>query len=448
MKKVTGIIVLLSVLIGIGCKKNDGPAVQPINIIVKALYDTASGNYSFPLNGITIKIKNQLNASELTQASDNNGLAIFNNVSAGVYNIEASIAIKKAQYEAITGLPLDQDSVVFNAAVNNTMLNNTTNNTVELKLQFGTIGDWVIKQVYYAGSHTTNGGSFRDQFIEIYNNSNTVLYADSMYFAEVMGSNTVNPDYTKGYYVNDGSLKGQFDWNKSIGMPANSNAVENYIYAKSLFRVPGNGTTYPIQPGQSFIIAQTALNHKAPYTSTTGTTISIKDPTLSVDLSGAEFEVYLGNIIPNPFNSDIDNPGVPNLAVLSYSARDLVLDNPGRDGYAIFKTNADIPTAWKKYPNPTITAIIAETDLHYQIPNTLVIDAMETQHATPANRVPKRLVGTLDAGAYNVPGGQYSSQSAIRKTAKTVSGRKILMDTNNSTNDFDYLDKASPKGFK
>lgn len=448
MKKVSGIVIFFSILIAIGCKKNDGPAVQPINIIVKALYDTTSGNYSFPLNGVTIKIKNQLNSSELTQPSDNNGLAIFNSVSAGVYNIEGSIAIKKAQYESITGLPLEKDSIVFNAAVNNVMLNNTTNNTVELKLQFGKIGDWVIKQLYYAGSHTTNGASFRDQFIEIYNNSNTVQYADSMYFAEVMGSNTVNPDYAKGYFVNDGPLKGQYDWNKSIGMPANSNAVENYVYAKSLFRVPGNGTTYPIQPGQSFIIAQTALNHKAPYTSTTGTTISIKDPTLSVDLSGAEFEVYLGTIIPNPLNSDIDNPGVPNLAVLAYGARDLVMDNPGRGGYAIFKTNAEISTAWKKYPNPTVASIVADTDLHFQIPNSVVIDAMETQHGTPSSRVPKRLVGALDAGTYNVPGGQYSSQSAIRKTAKTVSGRKILMDTNNSTNDFDYLDKANPKGFK
>lgn len=448
MRKVIGCIVLMTVLVGIGCKKNDGPAVQPINIIVKAIYDTASGNYSFPKEGITVKIKNLLNSSELTQATDNSGLAIFNSVSAGVYNIEAGITIKKAQYEAITGLPLDKDSVVFNAALSNTTLNNATNNTIELKLQFGKIGDWVIKQVYYAGSHNTNGAIYRDQFIEVYNNSNTVLYADSLYIMEVMGSNTANPNYSTGYYINDGTFKGQYDWAKSIGMPANSNAVENYVYAKSLYRVPGNGTTYPIQPGQSFIMAQTAINHKAPYTSTTGTTISIKDPSLTVDLSGAEFEVYLGNVIPNPLNSDIDNPGVPNLTPLTYFGRDWLLDNPGRDAFAIFKTTVDIPTAWKRYPNPSVTAIDATTDLYYQIPNSVLIDAMEIQHATPSSRVPKRLVGTLDAGAYNVPGGQYSSQSAIRKTAKTVSGRRVLMDTNNSGNDFDYFERADPKGFK
>ncbi|NII28094.1 DUF4876 domain-containing protein [Pseudoflavitalea sp. X16] len=448
MKKVSGIIVLLSILAIVSCKKNDGPSVQPINIIVKAIYDTTSGNYSFPLNGITIKIKNQLNSSELTQSSDNNGLAIFNSVSAGVYNIEATISIQKAQYETITGLPLDRDSVVFNASLSNIMLNNSTNNTLELKLQFGKIGDWVIKQVYYAGSHTTNGAVYRDQFIEVYNNSNTVLYADSLYIGEVMGNNTANPNYATGYFINDGPFKGQYDWSKSIGMPANSNAVESYVYAKSLYRVPGNGTTYPIQPGQSFVMAQTALNHKAPYTSSTGTTISIKDPTLTVDLSGAEFEVYVGNVISNPLNSDIDNPNVPNLVPLTIFGRDWLLDNPGRDAFVIFKTAADIPADWKKYPNPTVTAIDANTDFHYQIPNTLIIDAMEVQHATPSSRVAKRLVGTLDAGAYNVPAGQYSSQSAIRKTAKTVSGRKILMDTNNSTNDFDYFEKANPKGFK
>jgi hypothetical protein len=449
MKQVFGILVVLVVLVFVGCKKNDlGPTVQPINIIVKSVYDTASGNYTFPLTGIKVKIKNQLNSSELAQSSDNNGLAIFNSVSPGVYNIEATIAVQKAQYESITGLPLSTDSVVFNATLTNTTLNSSTNNTVELKLAFGKIGDWVIKQIYYAGSHTTNGALYRDQFVEVYNNSNKVLYADSLYVAEIFGSNTVSPDYTKGYYINDGALKGQYDWTKALGMSAGIGAVDKFTYIKSLYRVPGNGTTYPIQPGQSFVIAQTALNHKAPYTSTTNTTISIKDPSLTVDLSGAEFEVYLGNVISNPINSDIDNPGVPNLAVLTYFGRDWVMDNPGRDAFAIFKTSVDIPTAWKKYPDPSVAAIDADTDLHYQVPNSAIIDAVEIQHSTPSSRVPKRLISTLDAGAYNVPGGQYSSQSAIRKTAKTVSGRKILMDTNNSTNDFDYFERATPKGFK
>lgn len=448
MRKIIGFIVLATVLISIGCKKNDGPAVQPINIIVKAMYDTASGNYSFPKEGVAVKIRNLLNSSDLTQNTDNSGLAIFNSVSAGVYNIEANITIKKALYESITGLPLDKDSVVFNAALSNTTLNNTTNNTIELKLQFGKIGDWVLKQVYYAGSHNTNGALYRDQFIEVYNNSNTLLYADSLYIMEVMGNNTANPNYGTGYFINDGVFKGQYDWAKSIGMPANSKAVENFVYGKTIYRVPGTGKSYPIQPGQSFIMAQTALNHKAPYTSTTGTTISIKDPSLTVDLSGAEFEVYLGNVIPNPLNSDIDNPLVPNLIPVTYAPRDWVLDNPGRAAFAIFKTNADIATTLPRYPNPSVIAIDATTDLHYQIPNSLIIDAMEVQHSNPASRVAKRLVGSLDAGAYNVPGGQYSSQSAIRKTAKVVSGRRILMDTNNSANDFDYLEKAAPKGFK
>lgn len=449
MKKVFGFLIVVTILILAGCKKNDlGPTVQPINIIVKAVYDTTSGNYTFPLNGVKVKLSNQLNGAQLSQASDNNGLAIFNNVSPGVYNIEATIAVQKAQYETITGLSLSSDSVVFNATINNTTLNSSTNNTVEVKLQFGQIGDWVLKQVYYAGSNTSNGALYRDQFIEIYNNSNKVLYADSLYIAEVFGSNTANPDYTKGWYLNDGPLKGQYDWSKSLGMPASSGAVEKYVYAKSLYRVPGNGTQYPIQPGQSFVIAQTALNHKAPYTSTTGTTIAIKDPSLTVDLSGADFEVYLGNVIPNPLNSDIDNPNVPNLAVIVPDGRDWVLDNPGRDAFAIFKTPADITKVWKQYPDPSVTAIISTTNLYYQIPNTVILDAMEVQHSTPASRVPKRLIASLDAGAYNVPGGQYSSQSAIRKTAKTVSGRKILMDTNNSNNDFDYLERATPKAFK
>lgn len=447
-------IVIIAILAG--CKKDLTPSVPPINIIVKVVYDTTSGSYSFPKENIAVKISNDLLGSSASAITDNSGLAIFNSVSSGLYNVAATIKISAAQYESITGIAT-KDSVTFNGTLANLNLNTATNNTLEVKLALGTIGDWVIKQLYYAGSNTTNGAVQRDQFIEVYNNSNDTLYADSLYIMQLAGNNTgvASTDLTKGYYISAESdiLYKQFDWSKSIGMPASLGDAANrsYVYAKTLFRVPGNGKTYPVLPGKSFLIASTAINHKAPYVSSTGTSININDPSLTVDLSGANFEVYLGDIISNPLNTDIDNLNVPNLVVLDRgSGRDLIFDNPGRDAVAIFKTDADIATAWTKYPASTETSVTSATTLYYQVPNSVIIDAMQIQNpsATSSQRVARKLVATLDAGVTNVPSGQYSSQSSIRKKAKTVSGRIVLMDTNNSTNDFDYLDKAEPGGFK
>ncbi|PUZ20936.1 Protein of unknown function [Chitinophaga costaii] len=460
---------LLAILFQVACKKSDlKPSVPPINVIVKVAYDSAGGSYDFPLTGISVVVKNTVTGNTITQQTDNTGLGIFNSISAGIYDVQATIAIPRATYESVTGLTSDKDSVVFNAALSNLTLNATTNNTLSLKLALGKIGDWVIKQIYYAGSNTQNGALYRDQFIEIYNNANQVLYADSLYIAQLSGNNTgtAKTDLTKGYYLSDASdpLYKQYDWSKSIGIsPATDGANRNFVYTKTLFRIPGNGTQYPIQPGASFVIAATAQNHKAPFVGADGVAISVKDPSLTVDLSGADFEVYLGDVISNALSSDVDNLNVPNLLVNDAGGnRDLILDNPGRDAIVIFKTTAHLPllskagtdvgdaSTYKKYPDPSVTTISNTTSVFYQVPNAAIIDAVQMQNPSPSSsqRVPRKLVSTLDAGAANVPDGAYSSESIIRKTAKTVGTRVILMDTNNATNDFDYLPKALPGIFK
>ena len=49
--------------------------------------------------------------------------------------------------------------------------------------------------------------------------------------------------------------------------------------------IPGNGTDYPLQPGESCVIAQFAANHK----------LEIYNPTSPVDCSIAEFEFNMNN---------------------------------------------------------------------------------------------------------------------------------------------------------
>ena len=446
------LLLALSLLLLAACHKRDaGAGVRPVSFSVKLSYEESVAALGLRKDSALVKITN-LTSGTVNQAySDAQGIAYFASLSPGNYTITASITIGAASYSLLSGAYV-ADDVVFNGNITGQSVAATISEA-PVVLTAGKIGDWVFKQVYYAGSNTSRGASFRDQFVEIYNNSNKVLYADSLYFGQVYGvAGTGNNAATPGYLPNS-----QYDWSKSIGQTA-ARANEDYVYVKSLFMISGTGKDHPVNPGESIIIAQTALNHTQPYALTGGTTQGITDPTLTIDLSGANFEGYLVDyrrsiFIPttssptfSAYKWDIDNPSVPNLKViLASSMQDLLLDNLGRDALIIFKAPAgQDPAQWPAYPSPVETTVTSTTVKYPQIPIRHVIDAVELQRVVETARVPKRLQNSLDAGPANVSAGEYSSQSLVRKTARTVAGRKILKDTNHSANDFITKSKADP----
>lgn len=439
MKKLIIFIFGLSTLLA--CKKIGDPELHSIDLDINTSYASTELGKKLSLNKVQVKILNVNTNVEKELITNSNGSVSFEGISPGVYDISATIKIPATTYTALTGEITDRD-VIFNASDKNKTIG-LSDNSLSLKLISGNIGNWLIKQIYYAGSNTTTGASFRDQFIEIYNNTDAVMYADSLYFAEIIGRQS----YTNTTYYT--LPNGQMDWSKSLNMPSNIDANNNYVYPRAMFMLPGTGKQYPVQPGASIVIAQTAINHKAPFTGTDGKTITVRDPSLTIDLSGADFEAYYAPFLPRPLASDIDNPAVPNIEVLAYNGTDMLFDNPGRTAFVVFR--GDGKTDVKNYPQynyPTISAPSSTSDKFYQIPNAIIIDAVEIQPNTASARVPKKLGASLDAGYTFVPNGQYSSQSVIRKTDKTENGRRILKDTNNSTEDFDYFSLANPRGFK
>lgn len=437
MKKITLLLPLILLTLVFGCKKNDLDDVKPVAVTIEVALDETIAAYNFPLLNTEIKLTNLTNGSVTNVKADANGKVTIPSLSPGNYDLQAVLTIAANDYNAVSGAT-GTEPIVFNALVKAQSIVQATN-TFSLKLKTGRVGDLVIKQIYYAGSNTSNGASFRDQFIEIYNNSNETLYADSLYISQVYGTNTKTSaiDMTKGYFQ---TTSKQFDWTKAIGM-SNTKANSDYVYAKTLFMVPGTGKQYPILPGKSFIIAATALNHKAPYIGTDGKSVTVKDPSLTIDLSAADFEIYLGNYPGvNPLASDTDNPAIPNMVVLDRgNNRDLIMDAPGRDAFVIFKTKEDV-TKFPKYPAPDETTLTTSTTIYYQIPSKYIFDGVEIAPPVADNQVPKKLEQTIDASFVFVSKGQYSSQSLIRKSLKTVNGRVILKDTNNSNNDFTELD--------
>lgn len=444
MKKICYFLLLITIATVYSCKKEAAvtTGIQPVNLTVNLSYALDSSDYTLPVKGVTVKITNTSTASILTSSSNDSGIVRFTGIPAGTYDIDATVTIGADNYYTITGTYV-ADDVTFNASEKNTAISVGNDVTMAMTLVAGTTGQWVIKQVYFAGSNRTDGALYRDQFLEIYNNSDQVLYADSMYIGQVYARQSST---SSNYYL---QTNGQMDWSKSVNMPADIDANNDYVYTRTLLMIPGSGKTYPVQPGSSIVIAQTAMNHKVPWTGANGSTISVKNPDLTIDLSGADFETYYASFLTSPLASDVDNVNVPNVEVLQYFGSDWILDNNGRDGYVIFKVDGStVVKDWPMYNFPTTSAPSSTAVKYYQIPLKYVIDAVEIQPNTAEDRIPKKFGAQYDAGFTTVPKGSYSSQSVIRKTQKTVNGRIVLKDTNNSTEDFDYFDVATPRGFK
>lgn len=258
-------------------------------------------------------------------------------------------------------------------------------------------GNLVFKEIFYCGSRTKSDGAyFRDQFYEIYNNSETVQYADGLCIGNMLPARaTANLPQWPG------------------------ENPDKYAYFESIWQIPGNGTEYPIRPGESIIIAQMADDHKRPEL----------NPNSPVDLLSAEFETFVKTT-----SLVKDNPAV-NMNVAFWpkpGAQWLVTVFGG--AYAIFYPSGPID------PNDYVSPI-NRTDKAYKVSVDNIVDAVELVDDESKMKL-KRVPAFLDGGAVTV-GGTYVSKSVIRKIKETLpDGRIIFEDTNNSSDDFEVSSKA------
>lgn len=433
MKKSLFLFIAFFTLLLQSCSNDENEALQPVNYSVSLKYDAAFN--AQVVKKATVTLVNNETGNKYTAESDDSGVAKFNQILPGVYSVTATKVMPASEFTETFGYTPTEAEINFNGAGSSISISSVSL-TSEVEMKTAKVGDFVIKQIYYGGSDTKKGAVFRDQFIEIYNNSNEVQYADGLCIAQLFGS------YSTTVYAYTLST-GQYDWTKSEGNTLGNEANTNYVYASNIIKIPGNGTQYPVQPGKSIVIAQNAINHKTNYMDNAGKTVSILSPELTVDLSTANFEAYLGTYLGDIYQYDIQNPAVPDVDILYWGNgnNDLILDSTGRQGYAILKvTSADI-AGYKTYKSPK-----TDKNLYLQIPNTVIIDGVDTTKDLGSGLIPKKLPANIDGGNTYLPSGSYSSKSVIRKTKTTIAGRIILQDTNNSSNDFVEV-TANPGGF-
>lgn len=267
--------------------------------------------------------------------------------------------------------------------------------TLELFLYNNKTG-FVLSEIYFTGSVTPEGKTYNgDKYFVVYNNSDDVLYADGLVFAESDFLTTAKREYTP-------------------------DVMGTAFTTTAIVMIPGDGDDYPVQPGESVVVANNAIDHR-------------EFNANSIDLSGADFEVSL---IPT---INVDNPQVPDLInVAPY----LTMHNRGFKSYVLAKFEGDEETfkAQQAYEysydrgSGSVRTVSA-----YQIPNEWIVDAVNLSVESEFQWIvtdPSLDMGWTYCGTISGDDNRYG-KSVRRKVASTTEdGRKILQDTNNSTDDF------------
>ena len=285
------------------------------------------------------------------------------------------------------------------------LVGTTSADNIKLFL-FNSKADFVIEEVYFAGSTTPEGKQYlADQYIKIYNNSDSVLYADGLVILESAFKTSQKYDYTP-------------------------DVMSQAMVVQSVYAIPGNGKDYPIQPGESLLICDKAIDHREANSN-------------SFDLSNADFEWY----DDSDKNPDIDNPQVTNLdKIYSSSLTTWSLHNQGLCAYAIARLQVNKETFLKDYRYHADYIFINPLTIdRYQVPNAWIIDAVNISNKAQYawNVVDASLdMGFTYCGEVASDKNRYNKSVRRKVLSTTPDGRKILKDTNNSTEDFEA--KATP----
>jgi len=307
----------------------------------------------------------------------------------GAYNLTVSGKIKGEATGTVIGtssvsLYSDSESMVSLSKVNKSTL------------IFKTIHNSGSKQYY-----------MKESYFEIVNNSDEVQYLDGI----ILSAPTGNANTAENAWQAAG-IKDLYECGQG-----------------SVVAFPGKGTDYPLQPGQSVLIANNATNHKLAY----GDDESQKEDYANCpDLSKADWEIYLD------YNANDVDYDAPNLDVIFYNNKYMFAFGLGVMGrsYILAKLPAGVtPADFAADENNIQTTPNTTSTMQYlMIPSKYVLDAVDIYNPESESHFPTFLPADDAKGVKG--NAAYSAQCMRRKVTKVENGRAYYQDTNNSENDF------------
>ena len=384
------------------CSSDDDPFVvengtvtieMPINVS-QVVLNSFEGTVTNVQSGEVTRLASPVKSGE-------NYVITIPSLTEGKYNIAAKGNISFVK-DGVAG------STDFEVSSSDVALNEQQTAVKLVVSSFKAEGGFVISEICTTGTLTPQNKNYNnDAYFIITNNSDVVLYADSIVLVESQFQS---------------SSSGQNPWSPDVRPYA--------IPAGAVFMIPGNGKSHPVQPGQSFVIANNAMDHRTANEN-------------SYDLTGADFEVYLDNA-GNSMDTDYDTPNLE--YIWCYTQTIWIPSIQQNRSYAIARMKENKETFLANHSEtPTYTAASGKLmeSKQVQIPNEWVLDAVNMGTGDDFGWFV--ISETLDAGW--VAGRANSKDTTQRGTAvkrkKDSAGKYI--DTNNSTNDMEARQVPSLK---
>jgi len=340
------------------------------------------------------------NGKSYSATTDENGVARFEQLVPDTYSMAVSWSLSSDEYKSYTGDEQANMGATVSGSTSSILLSEN-NMTITLSTILSLNRSLVISKIYYAGSKDTYNISYaQGKYMEFYNQSSDTVDIAGYYFGLCETDNT--PAYT-------------------LGLTPDS------IYLKQIFRFPADSPIY-VAPGGVVLVANSAIDHTPNSTS-------------EHDLRTADFEAkdVTGN------GKHENNPATPALDLIYTAFSGITYMNLVQGGpcaivlFSASESDVESLPLVYKYGKTSGT-------MYKQLPISWVLDGVEIMKnkVKGIDTADKRLYETIDAGytcISNVSG--WNGELVMRKVDQVADdGRKILVDTNNSTNDFTVADNV------
>ena len=297
--------------------------------------------------------------------------------------------------------------------------------TIEMDASFVSQGDdnFVLAEIFFAGTETPEGKRYiGDKYFVVFNNSADTLAADGLILVEA------DLNSVQKYDLGDQDFR------------------DRYFAVDAMYRIPGDGQTYRVAPGEMLLIADNAMDH---------TQANMN----SFDLSVADFEWY--DVSSSAGTTDVDNPDVTNLdKIYCYTQTIWVPHNQGHKSFGLARFPEgmtdedyfadDAYLLQYEYELVTVAGTFPQSKKSYVLPNEWMVDVVNMAPSETFQWLTSS--DQLDAGyAYVAPTGSDVTRfgkAVRRKTLGVINERLVLQDTNNSSDDFEMGVPANPFYFK
>lgn len=378
------------------CSDNSSSNEDLINKLTVVL-DSESEIASYANFKVTItELKS---GSKTKKNTDATGVVEFD-VTAGAYDIVAE--------ELVNGA-----STYFGVEKNITISGNKEISIKVLKTTESLEKTFILDELYFNGDMNENDfmGTMYEQYFTIRNVSDRALFADGLSF---------------GVTGNYNNLEEKNEM---------SELLPETVVISQFYTIPGDGTTYKVEPNESLVIAMSARNHKEGGIFGSDYPMEYPGGEKSLDLSGADFEIYVqGGMTP-------DNPEVPNVTVNFSTFQAFHWQYSGASPMILFRLNKDADTFISESKQQFQNPMGYQEQDYLKLPASLIIDAVET--GVIDTHFGNVLPLSVDKNPFLVPSsGSFQegfSGHLIKRKTITVNGVETIQDTNNSQEDYVLL---------